>query len=568
MKRPSLVCVTALALAISDAALAGEILVQKWYLHIPVARQGEMRMIHLSASGQIVHYFRIALPPDKSDPLFWASIDVSLLKGKTLTVAVQPAAPGIDLAALCEQSDSLREAPNLFREDYRPQYHFSPQTGWMNDPNGLVFSNGEYHLFYQHNPYGTASANKSWGHAASRDLVRWTDFGDVLLPDRLGAIYSGSAVVDVKNTSGFGKGTAPPMVALYTSAGIHAPDKPPYTQSLAYSIDRGRTWTKFANNPVIDHIESTNRDPKVFWHAPSARWVMALYLSRGRFALFGSTDLKQWQKLSDISFPDGHECPELFELPVDGDARNRRWVMWEGAGRHMIGRFDGTNFTPETDVLTSEWGKHCYAGQTWNDVPDGRRLFICWMRASNSTQLSEPIYPEMPFNQQMSFPREFSLRSTPDGIRLFAQPAREIVKLYRRQHRLSDVRLGAGMNALSGISGELFDMELSLKIDTAISVTLNIRGTPIIYDAVAGTLSCLDKSVRLAPTDGLIDLRVLVDRTSIEIFAQRGRYVMSFCFRPDKHNRQITLTADQGIAIAKSLYVRELKPALPIASGR
>ena len=556
----------ALLAVMCTSATAGDIVVQKRYLHIPVARQGEMQMVHLSLGGRVVHYFRISLPKDKSGPSYWASIDVSALKGKTLSADVQ--APGADFASLFEQSDSLRNPPNLYKEEYRPQYHFTPQTGWMNDPNGLVFFDGEYHLFYQHNPYGTASANKSWGHALSRDLVRWADFGDVLLPDNLGTIYSGSVVVDHKNTAGFGRGSVPPMVALYTSAGVHAPERRPYTQSLAYSTDRGRTWAKYAANPVIGHLEETNRDPKVFWHNQSSKWVMTLYLSRGKFGLFSSRDLKQWEKLTEVSFPDGFECPDLFELPVDGDSRNTRWAIWEGAGRHMIGRFDGSKFEAETPVLPSEWGKHCYAGQTWNDAPDGRRLFICWMRARTPADEAEPVYPDMPFNQQMSFPREFTLRTTPEGVRLFAQPAREIASLYAKQHRFSNIALSSNGDALSGIEGELFDIEAAVDIRNARSVRLNIRGTEITYDSVDGRLSCLGKSARLAASSGRLDLRVLVDRTSIEIFAAGGRYVMSFCFRPDRRNRKLALTSEGGTAVAKSLHVRMLKPALPVAGGR
>jgi fructan beta-fructosidase len=358
------ILVPAVILILTHRAVAADITVQKRYLHVPVARDGETNMVHLSVDGQLIHYFRIALPKEKSNPLYWASVDVNAFRGKKVVARVQGSRSDTDLSPLLEQSDFVRHPANLYNEEFRPQYHFTPRTGWMNDPNGLVFSGGEFHLFYQHNPYGTGSANKSWGHASSRDLVHWKDYGDVLLPDRLGTIYSGSAVLDARNSSGFGKGSRAPLVALYTSAGGHAPEQLPYTQSLAFSNDNGRSWNRYESNPVIGHIEGTNRDPKVSWHHPTSQWVMALYLSRSRFALFGSPDLKHWTKLSDVNFPDGHECPELFELPVDGNAGNTRWVIWEGAGRHMIGRFDGKTFTAETDVLSSEWGKHCYAGQT------------------------------------------------------------------------------------------------------------------------------------------------------------------------------------------------------------
>lgn len=546
----------ALATAVGGSAGAAEILIEKRYLHVPVAREGDSRMVLLMDGDRVARYFKMAWPTGNADPQYWSSTDVGPWQGKHLTVKIDPPAEGLDFPTLCEQSDSIRRPPNAYRERHRPQFHFTPMVGWTNDPNGLVYLDGEYHLFFQHNPYGTEWGNMTWGHAVSRDLVHWEEIGDALYADRLGTMYSGSAVVDHNNTSGFGKGSTPPIVNFFTSAGAHSYEKRPFTQSIAYSTDRGRTWTKYAGNPVVDHIDEQNRDPKVFWHKASGQWVMVLYLTRGEFTLLASRNLREWRKLSDVPFPDGHECPELFELPVDGDRGNTRWVMWEGGGRHLIGRFDGKKFTPETDVLTSEFGNNNYAAQTWNDVPDGRRILIGWMRARGA---SESVYPGMPFNQQMTFPRELSLKTTPNGIRLFMQPAREITKLHAKQHRKTGVALSTGQNPLSGIEGELFDIEAVIELGQAKSVTLDIRGTPVVYDAVEGKLSCLGKSAPVAPTDGHLDLRVLVDRTSIEIFAAGGRYVMSYCFRPEASNRRLALSASGGPATVKTLEVREIK---------
>ncbi|MCP5111533.1 MAG: glycoside hydrolase family 32 protein, partial [bacterium] len=404
----------------------------------------------------------------------------------------------------------------------------------------------------QHNPYGVQWGNMTWGHAVSRDLVHWDEIGDALYADRLGTMYSGSAVVDHDNTSGLGTGSTPPMVTFFTSAGQHSYEKQPYTQSIAYSLDRGRSWTKYAGNPVVGHIEGTNRDPKVFWHQPSKQWVMALYLSRGKFVLMGSNNLREWRKLSEVEFPDGHECPELFELPVDGDAGNTRWVFWEGGGRHLIGRFDGTRFQPETGVLPAEWGANTYAAQTWNDVPDGRRILIAWMRTR------EPVYPGMPFNQQMSFPRELELKTTPDGIRLHARPAREIEKLHGKTIEKSGVKLATGSSLLEGVAGELFDIELVIEPDQAETVTLDVRGASVKFDAAERTLSCLGRSMYLGRAAEVLDLRVLVDRTSLEIFAADGRYVMSFCLPAEPEARDVSLTAAGGAATVRSLRLRRL----------
>ncbi len=529
------------------------------YLHFPVAPADKDRIkVRLISNGNVVHYFDIDIAEQGTEPLFWTSLDVGKWLGKTLRLECEPSSVVDAVTALIERDSTFRRPGNSYREPRRPQFHFSPLAGWTNDPNGLAFLDGEYHLFFQHNPYGINWGNMTWGHAVSRDLVHWEEIGDALYPDELGTIYSGSAVVDHENTAGFREGPIQPLVVFYTSAGEHSYRKAPYTQSMAYSIDRGRSWSKYARNPVIGHIEGTNRDPKVFWHAPSRKWVMVLYLSRGRFRLFRSGNLRDWEKLSDVEFPDGHECPELFELPVDGDTSYTRWVMWEGSGRHMIGRFDGERFTAETRVLPSEWGSNCYAAQTWNHVPDGRRVLIGWMRFRAAA--GQPaVYDGMPFNQQMTFPRLLSLRKIPEGIRLHAEPIAEIERLYRRRHSVKTGRLSPGENPLSEVRGELFDIEADLDSGGADSIELGIRGTPIVYDVRKRQLTCLGASVELVGADGRLRLRVLVDRTSMEIFADGGGRVMSFCFHPDAADRSLALGCAGGPARIESLHVRELK---------
>ncbi|REJ70547.1 MAG: glycoside hydrolase family 32 protein [Planctomycetota bacterium] len=463
--------------------------------------------------------------------------------------ADQPAADSDAPAAATE----TKPAVAAYHEALRPQFHFTPRKNWTNDPNGLVYYDGEYHLFFQHNPHGINWGNMTWGHAVSKDLVHWQQLEHAILPDELGTIFSGSAVVDENNTAGFQTGEHKVIVAAYTYAGDFGTPKRPFTQAIAYSNDRGRTFTKFEGNPVVDHILAANRDPKVFWHAASGKWIMALYLDVGKFVLLGSPDLKEWTKLSDVAFPKGHECPEFFELPVDGNADDTRWVFWEGGGRHLIGRFDGTTFTPESEVLRSEWGTNCYAGQTWNNVPDddGRRIFIAWMRGGQ--------YPEMPFNQQMTVPREFTLRTTHDGVRLFAMPVAEIEQLREQRHEWKSEPLAVGENPLADIKGDLFDIDLAIRPGEAESIELDIRGQKIRYDVAKGELSRRDRVAPLPLDDGLLTLRVLVDRTSIEVFANGGRVVMSYCFVPAADNKSLSLTARGGSAQIESLDVYELR---------
>ena len=319
-------------------------------------------------------------------------------------------------------------APRPYREPLRGQFHFSSRRGWNNDPNGLVFYDGEYHLFYQHNPYGWGWGNMHWGHAVSSDLVHWQELGDALAPDPLGPMFSGSAVVDWKNTSGFGKPGQPAQVLIYTAAGD------PTVQCIAFSTD-GRNYAKFSGNPVVKQITGGNRDPKVIWHEPTQKWVMTLYVEQNRvhtIQFLSSPNLKDWTRMSHT---DGFfECPDFFELPVDGDAANRKWVLTAASSEYMVGTFDGTTFTPETPKLPGHRGRGFYAAQTFSDIPseDGRRIQIGWFQTET---------PGMPFNQSMTIPLELKLTATLEGPRLTWTPVKELASLRARSHRFDPVTL-------------------------------------------------------------------------------------------------------------------------------
>ena len=443
----------------------------------------------------------------------------------------------------------------LYQETYRPQFHFTAKKNWLNDPNGLMYYDGEYHLFFQHNPSGIDWGNMTWGHAVSVDMVHWEQLPHAIEPDELGTIFSGSGVVDWNNTAGFQTSEENVLVAIYTSAGEFAPVETTYTQSIAYSNDRGRTWIKYRNNPVLSNLAKGNRDPKIIWHGPTKKWVMALYLENNDFALFGSPDLKSWTKLSDVHLPDASECPDLFELPVDGDQNCTKWVFWGANGRHFIGTFNGEHFSAQSGVLQTEHGANCYAAQTWSDIPssDNRRLQIAWMSGGK--------YPDMPFNQQMAFPCELTLRTTADGIRMFRKPVREIETIHQRRHSWNDEGLTPTTHLLDGIEGELFDIRAEIELGEAKAVGFGVRGENIHYDIDTQRLTCLEKSAPLQPIDGRLQFQILVDRTSIEVFGNDGRVSMCSCFLPDVANKRLKIFASGGEARIVSLDVYELRSA-------
>jgi fructan beta-fructosidase len=445
----------------------------------------------------------------------------------------------------------------VYGEKHRPQFHFTPKINWTNDPNGLVFYKGEYHLFFQHNPSGIEWGNMTWGHAVSKDLVHWTQLDHAILPDKLGTIFSGSAVVDWENTSGFGTADAKAMVCIYTAAGEHSTSGEkgvPYTQCLAYTTD-GRKFTKYDKNPVLGHIAGSNRDPKVIWYAPEKKWVMALYLDGDTFALFESKDLKSWTKLHDVKFPRHSECPDFFPMPVDGNKDNLKWVFTAANGDYLIGSFDGKTFKPEGDAARADYGANYYAVQTFSDIPasDGRRIQIAWM--------SEARYPGMPFNQQMSFPCEMKLRTFPEGPRICRLPVGEIKNLYGKNHTWKNQTLKPDENPLKDVAGGLYDIQMQVDLAGAKNFGIKCRGAAVTCSAEKEKLTCLGKEAPIDLSNGEITLRILVDRTSLEIFANDGKVVMTSGFLPAPEMTGLELFADGGNPKILSMTVHELKSA-------
>jgi sucrose-6-phosphate hydrolase SacC (GH32 family) len=502
--------------------------------------------------------------PGGSERLDWASWDVADLDGRPARIEIVDEATegwghiNVDQITMSDETmaeDIRTDVP--FDETYRPQFHFTPKVNWTNDPNGLVYYKGEYHLFFQHNPFGINWGNMTWGHAVSRDLVHWEYLPHAIEPDELGTIFSGSAVVDHHNTTGFNAGREKAIVAIYTAAGgtSEASKGKPFTQCIAYSADRGRTWTKWQGNPVLGHIAAENRDPKVVWHAPTRRWVMALYLKDSDFALYRSADLKVWEPLQTIAMPDCGECPDFFEAPIVGEPGQTTWVLTAANGRYMTGAFDGTRFTPDGPPRHADYGANFYAVQTYSDIPgsDGRRIQIAWMNGG--------AYPRMPFNQQMSFPCALTVRRTSDGLRLFRWPVREIERLRGEGRKVAGRTLVPGTEVTLDGKSELWDVRAEFEVGDRGSVGLRVRGEPIVYDAGARTLSCLGRSAPLEPLRGRIRLRVLVDRTSIEAFGNDGRVSLTSCVLLRSREQGVSAFAEGAQAKLVSLTGHELRSA-------
>jgi len=519
-----------------------EIAVARRYLHFPVKNRAPKTKMTVSVGDTIVDAFDIGLVDGEPD--FWVFLDVGRFKGKTATIVADRLPADSAALAAIRQDDAIPGADTLYKEKLRPQFHFTSRRGWNNDPNGLVFSKGEYHLYYQHNPYGWPWGNMHWGHAVSRDLVHWEELPTAIYPARYGDwVFSGSAVVDTANTAGFKTGAEDVIVAAFTSTGRG--------ECIIYSNDRGRTFAEYAGNPVVKHA---GRDPKLVWYAPGKHWVMAVYdefEKKGWIAFYTSPDLKSWTFQSRLE--GYYECPELFPLAVDGKKDDPRWIAYAADGAYAIGAFDGKVFTPESGKHRFNWGNMFYASQTFSNIPaaDGRRIQIGW----GTVDLKG-----MPFNQMMDFPVELTLRTTDEGIRMFAYPVREIERLYDKKYAWKGEALPEGKNLLAGITEELFDIRAEIEPAGAAEVGFVVRGTRVAYDAKAQSLLGKDPAP-LKPEGGKIKLRILVDRASVEVFGNDGRVYMPCGAIHPEDNRTLELYAKGGEARVISLEVRTLRSA-------
>ncbi|MDQ2733268.1 MAG: glycoside hydrolase family 32 protein, partial [Armatimonadota bacterium] len=432
-----------------------------------------MTCLNLIVGGKVV----CSATGENSDRLRPVSWDISRWRGMAARVQIVDNVSGdwghiiIDHILQTDQPERLPAVTQpLYGETWRPQFHFTArqwteqrlnpgqrEEGWCNDLNGLVYYDGEYHLFAQR-------WNRCWIHAVSRDLVHWTELEPAFFEESLNSgVQSGNCVIDYQNTSGLSPSKAtPPMVAFWSRNDNRS-------QCLSYSLDHGRTWKFYAHNPILVHPE---RDPMVFWHEPTRRWVMMMY-GDGQYHIFTSPNLLDWHD-EKRPIPNSFECPDFFELPLDGDKSKMKWVLIRGNGKYSVGSFDGTQFTEETPQFDSDAGPNFYATQSWGNTEtgDGRRIQAAWMRGG--------VYPDMPFNQQVTFPCELTLHTTPSGPRLHRQPIREIASLHTHEDKWTNRSLKPGEALELKQSGDLFHIKMNVRIPEGATLTLTIRGVPLV----------------------------------------------------------------------------------------
>ncbi len=509
---------------------------------------------------------------------------LSAYKGQHISIEIQ----GVPETALCWKELKLSGSFDMAnKESFRPVYHHTPAYGWMNDPNGMFYKDGLYHLYFQYNPYGSVWGNMHWGHSTSTDLMHWKFEGCAIVPDAWGAIFSGSCVVDHENTAGFGKEA---VVAFYTSA-KSTPWGDIQMQSMAYSLDNGKTFTKYEGNPILTSSEKDFRDPKVFWYAPGKHWVMILAVGQ-HMEIYSSVNLKEWKKESEFGAMQGAhggvwECPDLVEIPVEG-TREKKWVLicnlnpggpfGGSAAQYFVGSFDGKKFVNESPTQTKwmDWGKDNYATVTWNNAPDGRCIALGWM---SNWQYANNV-PTRQYRSANTLARDLTLYREGQELYLKSTPSVEVKKARGKKVSIPSFKVSEKHEIVNLFEEKQGAYEVEIVIQNAGAskiafCLLNDKGEKVsMYYDLNRKQFVMDRSesgtvdfskdfpaVTVAPVnvDKELTLRLFVDRSSIEAFGEDGKFVMTNLVFPSQPYVKMCFEADKNGYAVKSLNVYKLQ---------
>lgn len=556
----------------------------KKFLLLPVqenAPEGKVNII-VNNEFQLEQNINIRLAREKVD--YYVPLDLSAYQGKSVSVDVT----GMPASSLCWKEIKLSDTfDSSNRETYRPVYHHTPVYGWMNDPNGMFYKDGVYHLYFQYNPYGSMWANMTWGHSTSTDLTHWTYEGTAIVPDAWGAIFSGSCVVDKDNTAGFGKGA---VVAFYTSA-KSTPWGDVQSQSMAYSLDNGKTFIKYEHNPILTSTERDFRDPKVFWYAPGKHWVMMLAVGQ-EMQIYSSGNLKEWKKESSFGAMQGAhggvwECPDLVEVAVEG-SKEKKWVLicnlnpggpfGGSAAQYFVGSFDGKKFVNESPTQTKwlDWGKDNYATVTWSNAPAGRCIALGWM---SNWQYANSV-PTTQYRSANTLARDLTLYRVGGELYLKSKPSPEIKKARAEEKKIPTFEVKGNYEVASLLADNkgAYEIEMTIenkgtsKIDFSL---MNEKGEKVaMYYDVVRKQFVMDRSasgivgfsrdfpaVTVAPVRNTdqIHLRLFIDRSSVEAFGEEGEYVMTNLVFPAEPYNRMVFSSDKGSYIVKSMNVYRLQ---------
>lgn len=548
--------------------------VTKKFLLLPIEDSAEIAKISLVVNNKSEKQLNVRLAVKEVE--YCVPLDVSEFTDRQISLVID----GVEKGAICWENISVADTfDRTNREKFKPIYHFSPDYGWMNDPNGMVYHNGVFHLCFQYNPYGSTWENMSWGHATTKDLITWKHEADALHGDGFGGMFSGGAVVDKCNTAGFGKDA---IIAFYTNAGVGQ------IQCIAYSLDNGKTFTKYANNPILTSEVADFRDPKVFWHDDTSRWVMILAVDQ-HMEIYSSKNLLEWSYQSSFGKGEGAhggvwECPDLVELPIEGTDQ-KKWVLicninpggpfGGSATQYFVGDFDGKKFTNDSPSATKwmDFGKDFYATVTWANAPENRCIALGWM---SNWQYANQV-PTKQFRSATSIPRDLILFRENKEVYLKSYIAKELVSFLKPKDTVKEIRVNSEYVMKDIFLGQEKAYKLTVKIanndadevgivlfnDNNEEVTLlcDLRKREFSMSRSKSGITNFDPSETfshdtMSPiyggTEELV-LELLVDTCSIEIFGNGGKFTMTNLVFPQEPYNNIRFYSRGGSYLVESL---------------
>ena len=506
-----------------------EITISKKYITLPVNTDASVKNVCFFENGTLL--FDLECKLDSIAPNFTAYVDVTRFMGKTIEIVSDP-----EMGFNVGFSDKM-DLPGLWQEPHRPQIHFSVPCGFNNDPNGLIYYHGTYHMFYQFNPCSNEFGHMHWGHAISKDLLHWEVQDVALFPDEMGAMFSGSAIEDCENVSGLSKNDKSPMLLYYTAA----PDKTLLgkkgnklrTQCLAYSNDGGKTFTKYSGNPIIGHIGGMNRDPKVLWVEEMRKFVMIIYLTDSVYQFLSSDNLMDWTPFQKVRLEGDRECPDLYMLMCNGD---RKWVFSGASDFYLVGHFTENEFVIESEPQRLTYSRWSYAAQSISGTENGRVLRI----TNNKNRSKKYLGPR--FKEQMGFPTEMHLEKVEEKYWLTSNPIPEIAKIYKDTRIVEKQELDNSIRVYPH-QGPL-DVMLRMPYVKNAKIVLRIFGAKIELDTKLNEMTFEDIKTPISLQKEEIIVRVIVDSVTLECFADNGRYCFTGWHISDYNLPYVELTSN------------------------
>lgn len=471
------------------------------YLVFPVNTLSVKKGLIFKKDNETVYRLNIKL--DNCNPDFYAYIDVSRFIGEQIEISVEP-----EMKLFYQTADEMN-IENLYNEPMRPFVHFTTKNGWINDPNGLIYLDGVYHMFYQYNPAEPNWENMHWGHAESRDLIHWEERDIALFPDKRGAMFSGCALLDDKNLLGKNDGNNKCALLFYTTT-------KPFCQHMSYSVDKFKRIIQYSDKPIIPQIIEGNRDTKVVFCEEMDCYIMLLYLVDNSYCILKSNNLTEWEEVQQMQIQGDNECPDIF--PLCDSEGNRKWIIMGAHEKYLVGKFEDGKFVAEQSVLPLHYGTSAYAGQSFSNLPCGRIVRMVWDRWG---------LPTFNFKGQMGIPMEMSLSKYKETYYLEANPVKEIENIYKTTKIYNNVNITAEAMFKENLMCSAQLIKIKSEFIEKGNLTISVFGRSINFDFGQNKINIGDCAAPISLTDSGLDITILVDKCSIEIFADGGKICLS-----------------------------------------